>query len=164
MTPPAWLIQAQQLLGTKEVAGAGDNPTILGWAQELGGWVASFYQHDEIPWCGLFVGICMKRVLLPLPANALGAKNWADWGQPLTEPCVGAVMVFQRPGGGHVAFYCGEDDTAYHVLGGNQSDSVDITRVAKDRCIAMRWPAEVMPYGEPVLLTSSGQPVSTNET
>jgi len=46
---------------------------------------------------------------------------------------LGDILVFSRKGGGHVGFYVAEDATAYHVLGGNQSDSVSITRIAKSR-------------------------------
>jgi hypothetical protein len=42
-----------------------------------------------------------------------------------------AVLVFERPGGGHVGYYFGEDATAYHVLGGNQGDAVTIARIAR---------------------------------
>lgn len=154
MTP--WMDTATSLMGTKEVAGNGDNPTIIAWAHELGGWVSSFYNHDAIPWCGLFVGLCIHRCGMPIPSNALGAKNWATWGVPIEHPCFGAVLVFQRPGGGHVGFYIGENATAYRVRGGNQSDSVDDTWVEKSRCIAMRWPSGVEVEGAPILLTSSG--------
>ena len=44
-------------------------------------------------------------------------------------------------GSGHVGLYVGEDYGAYHVLGGNQSDGVTITRIARDRCITIRRPA-----------------------
>lgn len=162
MTPP-WLAIAQLFKVTKEVPGAVDNPLILGWAKEIGGWEASFYVHDSLPWCGLFVAICCKRANIPVAMNFLGAKNWATWGQALDKSVPGAVMVFERLGGGHVAFYAGEDADSYHTLGGNQSDSVCITRMPKSRCIAIRWPASVTPYGEPVQLTASGQALSTNE-
>lgn len=46
---------------------------------------------------------------------------------------MGTGLVFTRNGGGHVALYIGEDDGAYHCLGGNQSDAVTITRIAKSR-------------------------------
>lgn len=160
---PNWLTQARHLLGIREVAGDGNNLTIISWAEEIGGWVASYYKQDSIPWCGLFVGICMKRSEIPLPANALGARNWATWGQHLTTAVPGAVMVFERPGGGHVAFYVGEDEDSYHTLGGNQSDSVDIARMPKTRLLAVRWPDGITPYGEPVHLTPDGKPLSTNE-
>jgi hypothetical protein len=68
------------------------------------------------------------------------------------SPGLGDVLVFTRNGGGHVGFYVAEDKDCYHVLGGNQSNSVTITRIAKSRCIAFRrpiyinTPASVKPY------------------
>jgi len=49
---------------------------------------------------------------------------------------LGDVLIFTRGIGGHVGIYVREDDKCYHVLGGNQSDSVYITSKGKERCIA----------------------------
>lgn len=162
-TIPSWLAVARSFKGTKEGLGAVENPLILSWAKEIGGWEAAFYTHDSIAWCGLFVGICMKRGGEPVAPDYLGAKNWATWGQPLSQPVLGAVMVFERPGGGHVAFYEGEDATTYLITGGNQSDSVCTERIAKDRCVAMRWPSDITPYGAPVMIDAEGTAISENE-
>jgi len=65
---------------------------------------------------------------------------------------------------GHVGFYAGEDERAYHVLGGNQSDSVSITRIPKDRLLEARWPstASTVESG-PIQLASGKTILSTNE-
>lgn len=140
---PIWYREAQRALGIKEAPGAANNSVIIDWAKGLGGWVASYFGADSIPWCGLFVGHVVATTLPAeaLPSNPLGAKNWSTFGKKLTTPAIGAVLVFTRSGGGHVGFYAGEDAEAYHVLGGNQSDAVTIARVAKSRCIAIRWPS-----------------------
>lgn len=123
------------------------------------------YSADSVAWCGLFVGWAMLQAGIEPPAICVRAKAWADWHANLRPEflCPGAVLVFDRAGGGHVAFYVGEDATHYHVLGGNQSDSVNVMRVAKDRCIARRWPHGVAVTGRPVWLDANGAPVSTNE-
>lgn len=58
-------------------------------------------------------------------------------------------MVFWRlslqSGKGHVGFYAGEDKDAYRILGGNQSDSVSLAWIGKDRFLTARWPATVPP-------------------
>jgi hypothetical protein len=56
---PRMVAEARKLYGIAEVQGSGDNPVILAWAKELG--LAKIYNHDEIPWCGLFVAIVAKR-------------------------------------------------------------------------------------------------------
>ncbi len=136
-----WLDEARRLMGVKEVAGSDSSPVILNWATSLG----IPYSDDDIPWCGLFVAHCIGATLPgeALPNNPLGARNWSKFGNPC-QPVEGAVLVFWRvsraSGKGHVGFYNGEDDAAYHVLGGNQSDKVGIARVGKDRFIGARWP------------------------
>jgi uncharacterized protein (TIGR02594 family) len=138
-----WLQEAFRLIGTREQPGAGSNEAILGWAREIN--VLS-YTDDDIPWCGLFVAHCIGSQLPeePLPNNPLGARRWETFGRAETAPCLGAVMVFWREsrqsGKGHVGFYWAEDDAAYHILGGNQSNSVSVARVSKERFLAARWP------------------------
>lgn len=164
-TPP-WLAAARALNGTREAAGAANNPTILGWAKRLGTKVLGMvYNADSVPWCGLFVAHCMHEAGIAPAPIAVRAKAWASWGARLRPERLapGAVLVFERPGGGHVGFYVGEDATAYHVLGGNQGDRVSIMRIAKDRLVASRWPTGVAVNGGPVRLSTSGAPLSKDE-
>jgi len=132
---PRMLLEALKLVGTKETKGNANNPAILAWARECG---IKGYGEDSIPWCGLFVAVCAKRAGKPIPSTPLWARSWRDWGNGSSTPQLGDVLVFSRDGGGHVGLYVGEDSTAYHVLGGNQGDEVNIKRVAKDRLIAAR--------------------------
>ncbi len=133
-----WIAIAERLIGTRE----GGNPTIVKWAKELGGSVGAYYTNDSIPWCGLFVAHCLYRAGVSIKEvdNPLWALDWAGFGDK-TEPCFGAIMAFGRDGGGHVAFYVSEDDSYYHTLGGNQSDMVNITRIAKSRLVDSRFPS-----------------------
>lgn len=152
---PPWMRIAYSLNGTKEFAGKANNPKIIEWAKKIGGWIASFYKEDSIPWCGLFVGHCMKEAGFDVKQDALSALSWANFGRSC-EPSVGAIMVFKRAEGGHVGFYVGEDKDAYHILGGNQSDMVCISRVAKNRFVDSRWPSTFpLPKTGRVMLTGS---------
>ncbi len=163
---PAWLKAARAKLGTRELPGAANSPTIMGWAKRLGAKVLGIvYAADSVPWCGLFVAACMDEAGLPSAPIAVRASAWATYGARLRfeRLAPGAILVFQRPGGGHVGFYVGEDATAFHVLGGNQTNAVTITRIAKDRCVASRWPTGVPVIGGPVRLASNGRPLSSNE-
>ena len=164
-TPP-WLAAARALNGTREAAGAANNPTILGWAKRLGTKVLGMtYNADSVPWCGLFVAHCMREAGIEPAPIAVRAKAWANWGSRLRTDRLapGAVLVFERSGGGHVGFYVGEDRTAYHVLGGNQGDRVSIMRIETGRLVASRWPSGVPVVGGPVMLSASGARVSSNE-
>lgn len=113
---------------------------------------------------GLFVAHCIAEAGITSAPVALRASSWATWGSALRADRLapGAVLVFQRPGGGHVGFYVGEDATTYHVLGGNQSNMVCVTRIGKDRCIARRWPIGVAVIGAPAWVNSKGG-ISKNE-
>ena len=142
---PRMMREGLALLDTAEVSGPASNPAILQWAAELGGDIARAYRADSTAWCGLFVAHCIAVALPdePLPINPLGARNWLKFGLPV-EPTPGAVLVFWRGTevgwSGHVGFFAGQDDQAYHVLGGNQSDRVSTARVAKTRFLGARWP------------------------
>lgn len=162
---PRWLKTARARLGTREAAGSANSTTILGWAKRLGTKVLGMiYNADSVPWCGVFVAICLEDDGIAPAGIAVRATSWSTWGQALRPERLapGAILVFERPGGGHVGFYVGEDAQAYHVLGGNQGDAVTIARVAKDRCIARRWPPDRPVIGKPVRMAAS-KPISTDE-
>lgn len=164
---PAWLSHARTLIGNREAAGAANNPTIMGWAKKIGTKVLGMvYNADSVPWCGLFVATCLAEDGVAAAPIAVRAKAWATWGSNLAAAKLapGAVLVFERVGGGHVGFYVGEDQACYHVLGGNQGDRVSIMRLEKSRCVARRWPASRAVIGNPVMMKAiAGVPRSTNE-
>jgi uncharacterized protein (TIGR02594 family) len=163
-----WLAVARDLVGVREAAGSANNPVIIDWAREEGGWVERFYTGDDIPWCGLFVGHCLQSVGLVGPKNPLSALAWADWGVALAQDslCLGAVLVFKRAGGGHVGFYVGEDEdgAALHVLGGNQADRVSVTHISRARLFAARWPMGVALDGSGPLYGALGGDFSQKES
>lgn len=137
-----WIDIARSHMGLREIPGKRSNKEIMSWASDIGGWIEDFYGNDDIPWCGLFVAHCIMDAGMSYEVkNPLGAKNWKDFGKKI-HPAYGAIMVFSRSGGGHVGFYVSEDKSTYHILGGNQSNSVNITRVKKSRFIAARWPSQ----------------------
>jgi len=94
--------------------------------------------------------------------DALSALSWEKYERSC-EPCLGAIMVFKRPGGGHVGFYVAEDKEAYHILGGNQSDKVSVARVGKDRHTETRWPNTFPMSKTGRVWTTSKSKLSTNE-
>lgn len=164
---PRVIAEGLRLIGVAEVVGKGSNRTIIGWRDELNaaGVTIAGYSDDDIPWCGLFAAIVAHRAGKAVPENPLWARNWAKFGVPQVKPALGDVLVFERPGGGgHVGFYIGQDATAFHVLGGNQGNRVSITRIRKERCIAVRRPQYTNPPAsvQPWQLASAGA-LSSNE-
>jgi uncharacterized protein (TIGR02594 family) len=163
LTPlPLMIRHALAELGTVEAAGTADNPVILGWARELA--LAANYGSDAIPWCGLFMAVIAQRAGKQIPAKPLWALSWSRFGIAADRPVLGDVLVFKRDGGGHVALYVGEDERAFHVLGGNQSDRVCFTRIARARLYAVRRPAyRVMPATARRYILAPGGGLSINE-
>lgn len=154
---PPWIVEAQKYLGMHEV----NNAKVLDKALRL--------DASEISWCGAFTGLCIATALPkePLPANQLGARNWLKFGISVQEYKVGSVCVFWRGSRdgwqGHVGFVAGHDKSYIHVLGGNQSDKVTVSKVSKDRLLGMRWPATYpIPSGNLPFTTFNGK-VTTNE-
>ena len=157
---PRHLVKALELYCTTEVVGAKHNPAILEWAKELG----VSYNADEIPWCGLFVGICIKRANRQPVEGLLSSRNWVNFGVKSNVPMLGDILVFSRNGGGHVGFYVGEDAKNFFVLGGNQGNQVNVVKIAKSRFLEARRPAYHTPPTNirRIQLNISG-PASTNE-
>ncbi|MFM8374796.1 MAG: TIGR02594 family protein [Phenylobacterium sp.] len=148
--------------GTLETAGPGNTPKILQWAQETG--LAADYRADSIPWCGLFMAHVAMVAGREAPPSPLWALSWARFGVEGGQPELGDVLVFQRPGGGHVGLYVGEDSRCYHVLGGNQGDRVGITRIARERLYAVRQPPYVnKPRSAATYRLAATGEVSSNE-
>lgn len=168
-TLPKMVQLGLSLLGTQETIGKGSNKTILSWRDKLNqnGVKIEGYSDDSIPWCGLFIAFLAfmrSQIAVEVVDSPLWARDWANYGAKSPEASLGDILVFVRNGGGHVGIYIGEDSTTYHVLGGNQSDNVTITRIQKSRCIAVRRPKynskpdSVKPYK----LKATGN-ISTNE-
>jgi len=147
---PKWLEIAEAELGQKEVRG-GENPRIL----EYHASTTLNAREDEIPWCASFVNWCVTQAGL-IGTNSAAAISFASWGQRLTEPRGGCVVVIRQrkngtdqatgsSSGNHVAFFQKIEDNRIFLLGGNQSDSVKVSSfglISYD-VIAYRWPEEV---------------------
>lgn len=174
---PKMILEALKLYGVREVAGDGDNAEILAWRNEIRAvsetkarGVAD-YVHDLQPWCGLFMAIVALRAGKEFPDRPLWALNWCGFGMKSPKAGLGDVFVFERHDaagnfvGGHVGLYVGEDESAFHILGGNQKDAVNIARVERARLKAVRRP--LYKIGQPpnvrqIILKPDGQ-LSMNE-
>jgi len=166
---PRTIAEALRLYGVTEIPCKRHEAAIMGWARELmcAGCDLSGYTADEIPWCGLFAAyVTFKRRgnISEVVKSPLWARSWASYGKPVGVAGLGDILVFSRNGGGHVGFYVAEDADCYHVLGGNQSNAVTITRIAKSRCIARRRPIYINTPEtvKPCLVGASGA-ISANE-
>lgn len=128
-------------LNTKEIPGAKSNPVIMQLAIDAG--VADIYKNDDTAWCAVAHSAIAIRSGKEVPFKGydrLRAASFLKFGNEVINPVLGDTLVFTRKGGGHVGLYIAEDETAYHVMGGNQSNSFNITRIAKNRLSGVRRP------------------------
>lgn len=131
---PPWLTVARGELGVRERRG-GETARII----EYHAATTLRATEDEVPWCSSYVNWCIQRAGLT-GTNSAAARSWMTWGQPLMVPRPGAIAVFTRDGGGHVAFFLSDGGNAVKVLGGNQSDEVRVSSYPKARLLGYRWP------------------------
>lgn len=142
---PAWLAEARKWIGLTETKGAAHTPEILQmWRDTKRGGI-----KDDETRCAAFVGAMLERVGIR-SCRFEGARSYLEWGVPLKVPMHGCIAVFSRAGGGHVGFVVGRDPSGnVLVLGGNQSDAVNVRAFALTRVTGYRWPVSV-----PVLATA----------
>lgn len=150
MFEPAWLAEAKKYIGEKEIKGAQHNPLILQFWKDIrrGG-----IKDDETPWCAAFVGAVLERCGIP-SSRYESARSYLQWGRELKEPGLGCVVVLLREGGGHVGFVVGmSSNKDLMVLGGNQSDAVNIRAFPRSRISGYRWPTSLSdePQSLPIL-------------
>jgi uncharacterized protein (TIGR02594 family) len=160
---PRILVEAVKMMGTKEIKGPKHNPEIMRWAKVVG--LEKTYTADEIPWCGLAMAYAAHMAGLEVPKIALRALAWNNFGVQVQEAMLGDILTFTRNGGGHVGIYVGEDKDCYHVLGGNQSDAMNVTRILKSRLSQIRrtkWKIAQPASVRKIELDAKGK-ISTNE-
>jgi uncharacterized protein (TIGR02594 family) len=138
---------AQTYIGTVETPGPANNPVIIEMYASVGhDWV----EHDSVAWCAAYVGHCIERAGLR-STRRLNARSYLDWGVPVdfADAQGGDVVVFSRgdPSGwkGHVGFFVRATASSIEVLGGNQSDAVNIKRYSKARLLGVRRAGNVAP-------------------
>ncbi len=156
-----WIDEAKKHLGLKEIKGDVDNQEIVKFWADIKN---SGIKDDEVPWCAAFVGACLERSGLKSTRSG-GSKSYLTWGDKLDEPIFGCIVVFSRDGGGHVGFVVGKDQSGHiMVLGGNQSDAVNIKPFKTERVVGYRYPSGIAKPKDPALrLVASNGQVSTNE-
>jgi len=139
---PPWMVRAIALRGLYERSGSADNPVILEMARICGGQIAATYKHDDIAWCALFVNYDLRAAGQP-GNDSLWALDFANYGQKLSGPAVGAIACKKRSGGGHVFFVLGRDSAGRLVgIGGNQSDMVCDEVFDAESIVAYTWPKD----------------------
>ncbi|WP_394749487.1 TIGR02594 family protein [Spongiimicrobium salis] len=125
--------------GITEIRGQQDNPEILKYFNVIG--FDGSQLKDETAWCSAF----MNWVALEAGCQHTGklnARSWLDVGERVAEPKIGDVAILWRESPqswkGHVGIFISEDENNIHILGGNQSNQVNIRTYPKRRLLEFR--------------------------
>lgn len=129
---------AQAEVGTVEWA-KGDNPKVVAYFKDSGN---AGVKNDETAWCAAFVGAMLKRAGVK-GTGKLNARSYLDWGVPVERKDAkeGDVVVFKRGTStweGHVAFFVKDNKTTLSVLGGNQSNAVNVKNYKASDLLGIR--------------------------
>jgi uncharacterized protein (TIGR02594 family) len=132
----SWLSIAESQLGVTEKPGSANNEAIVDYHATT----TLKATEDSVPWCSSFVNWCMEQAGYKgtKSARALSWKNWGVAAESFIPN--GSLVVMKRKGGGHVGFKVGEDQFYVYVLGGNQSDSVNVAKFAHSQVLGYRLP------------------------
>ena len=142
---PRYIVEAEALLGEKEIAGRLTNPKIKELFADAG--VPSVVS-DEVPWCAAFVGATLARANQPNTGTLL-ARDYRspeflakciDHGK---KPVLYSIGVMRRGDSGwegHVGYVMDFDAKTVTLLGGNQSDSVKLQTFPREKFIGFATP------------------------
>ena len=113
---------------------------------------------SQTAWCAAFVNATLSKTGLD-GTGALNARSFLDWGEEITTPQLGDVVVLSRgtdPALGHVGFFKGFDAQGnILILGGNQGDEVSVKSYNADRLLGYRRPAGTTNAGTEAGLTQN---------
>ena len=138
---------AQRFIGVSEVSGSASNPQVLAMLRLDSNWP----EGDDVPWCSAFLNYIAWLLRLPRSKN-LRARSWLLVGQSIRieDAEVGFdVVILKRGSGaqpgpdvieapGHVGLFAGKEASKVIILGGNQSDSVNVSRYPLSRVLGVR--------------------------
>jgi len=132
------LLTAMQYVGQKEIPGKKHNSLIIEWTRQLIRWASS----DEIPWCSTFLQAVAKKAGYHTTGATAAARSWLKVGYEVDHPEPGDLAVFWRYSPhswkGHVGIVVNVHDGYVWVLGGNQSNMVNVAPYPISRLLSYR--------------------------
>lgn len=165
-----WMGHAEGYKGLKEISGSRHNPVIVKFFAESGN---SGVKNDETAWCSAFENAMFWEAgpeFRKFMTRSLLARSWleapnCDEIDP-DDARYGDIVVFTRAGStwqGHVAFFVGwNDNGTMRCLGGNQSNSVNITSFGTGNLLGIRRP-QWAPPGEVEVKVNPSEPAVAPE-
>lgn len=124
--------------GNSGITGIGDSPVVLKYFSEIG---HSWVKDDDTAWCAAFVNWCLKKVGAAYPGSLL-ARSFLNVGSATSTPKLGDLVILWRVSKdspfGHVGFFIKETPDSVFMLGGNQTNCVNITEYPKTKVLGYR--------------------------
>src|SRR5579872_6216569 len=135
---PAWVKTAYKEREQTEIPGPQENPRIVEYFNAIG--AKKTYRDDLDDWASAFAEWSLNK------NGIIGPKSddpfaWLHWGQKLDQPRFGCITILSFSGLHHVGFFFTDNGESILVLGGNQDDTVNISRYSKSSVVGYRWPA-----------------------
>lgn len=138
---------AERYIGTDEVEGKLANPVIMAMLTKDNAWP----DDDSVPWCSGAMNWWAWHLRLPR-SKSLRARSWLQVGRSVDiyNAKVGYdVVILKRGGGdqpgpevinapGHVGLFAGLEGDRVLILGGNQSDQVNVSGYPARRILGVR--------------------------
>ncbi len=124
---PAYIVEAEKLKGEREIKGSRHNMDIVKLYADSGN---PGVTRDEVAWCAAFVGATLRRAGYK-STGSLAARSYESYGTKLPGPqkyCIGVMKWVNSGWKGHVGYVVDYNSKYVWMLGGNQSDSVKISR------------------------------------
>ena len=156
---PPWMHEMHRRMNLHEVR---DNKALSDWLR-IGRFLGD---PAKLPWCGDAIETCIVKTLPnePVPNNPFWAQSWAKFGIDAGDPIVGSIGVIRwTASSGHVGIVAGMNGSNVNLLGGNQSNAINVRSFPRSKFIAFRWPAS-FPIKEYPPLQGSAPAANFGET
>lgn len=129
---------ASKDIGVKEIPGAAVHPRIAEAFKLCPSWLVA--NDDETAWCGVIMGLWTHELGLSRPGDHYRAASWLNIGKEvdIANARPGDIVVLSRSGGNHVALFKARQGDTLELLGGNQSNAVNVTKYAMSNLRGVR--------------------------
>jgi len=129
------LLKAISQIGVGEIAGKKSNKQIETY-HKFSTKNNDRGSNESVSWCSSFLCWVVETCGFH-STNSKMARSYEKWGEKVTTPIPGDIVTFWRKslksGYGHVAVFLLKKGKYIYVLGGNQSDEVNVTRYKTDK-------------------------------
>lgn len=123
----------------KEISGEKSNPNIMSVYTAVDGLEKMKLNDDLVPWCAAFVNKMIQDCGGKGTRSAM-ARSFLDWGIP-SDGKIGDIVIIKRGDSqifGHVGFVYNIDKDYVYILGGNQSNDVNVSKYSKLKVLRYR--------------------------